>query len=101
MARMTASHKTQIIIALITVMGGIIVALLTSWDKFFPPAPGPAPVENRTAAPQPAPAPLPGETPTEAAARLKQAQEDVLNRSASTLEDISRQIDAQSANLSH
>ena len=100
MARMTASHKTQIIIALITVMGGIIVALLTSWDKFVPSAPAPTPLHNLVEAPQPAPAPLPGETPTEAAARLKHAQEDVLNRSAGALEDISRQIDAQSANLS-
>jgi len=100
MARMTSTHKVQIIIALITVTGGILVALLTSWDKFFPPPPGPpAPVVQPGPAPMPMPLPVAGMPSAEALERLKQSQEDVVNRSASALDDITDQIDAQSANL--
>ena len=96
MARMTASHKTQIIIALITLVGGIAVAVLTSWDKLFPPARsagGNQAVEVRAAAP------VALDAPQESLERLKASQEAVLNRGAGALEDITRQIDAQSANL--
>ena len=101
MARMTATHRTQIIIALITVAGGIIVALLTSWDKFFPPAP-PAAENRQPAAQSNTAAPVGGEDPAKAALeRLHESQAGTLNRGADALDDISRQIDAQSANLAH
>jgi len=33
-------HKTQIIVALIALIGVLGGALITNWDKFFPPTPG-------------------------------------------------------------
>lgn len=51
------SHRTQVIITVITVVGGLIgtlgVALFTNWEKIFPPRPSPTPAPISQASPQP------------------------------------------------
>ena len=95
MARSSQAHRTQITIAVITMITGIVVALIANLDKLFPPDTPP----QAQSQPQPAPSALetPGEA-TSAAQRLKESEERAIIEYANTLDDITRQIEAQSAN---
>lgn len=53
------SHRTQIILALISLVGVLGAAMFTNWDKLFPPDPGTKPPQGYTPVTSPEPSPTP------------------------------------------
>ena len=98
MARRSRAHRLEITLALIAGAVAIITALIANLDKIVPRDPPPQPqAESRTQAPAPAGQPA-GGVPTEAVERLSNSQERALTDYANALDDISRKVEAASAN---
>ena len=96
-------HRTEITLAIIALISAVLVAFIANIDKFFGSESAPPPTNQAQAAsPQPVgPQPIPGLDPgtQDAAQRLSVSQKEALDRYANSIDDISRQIDAQNANL--
>lgn len=98
MAEQSGSHRIQITIAVISLIGVLVTALLSNWDKIFverPVAPSPVVVAPTNPSPMPsAPAADAGTTPppAEAVERLADAQKSVLDESTDTLNGIASKI---------
>ncbi|WP_380876142.1 hypothetical protein [Sphingomonas sp. DBB INV C78] len=88
MAEDRGAHTTQIIVAVIGLVGAIAAALFGNWDKVIGRQGGTTPSEAATAA-QVATVP----PPTQSAEQLGKAQERALDASTAALDDIASQID--------
>jgi len=98
-------HRTEITVAIIAMISVVLVAFIANIDKIFGSDPAPPPVNQAQAqppSPQPAaPQPVAGlDAGTMAAGQnLSEAERQALDRYANSINDITRQIDAQNANL--
>ena len=96
--RPSQGHKTEITVAIIAMIGAVLVAFIANVDKIFADDPRP----SAQAQPQPAPVQpvaLPDAGTAQAAQNLSDSQKEALERYTNTINDITRQIDAQNANL--
>ena len=96
-------HRTEITVAIIAMVSAVLVAFIANIDKIFGSDPAPPPT-NQAQAPSPQPVGpqlVPGlDAGTAVAAQnLSDAEREALERYANSINDISRQIDAQNANL--
>jgi hypothetical protein len=97
MARISQAHRTQITIAVITMITGIAVAFIANLDKIFPRDTPPQAQNQAQRAPPPS-ALQSEDGALPAAQRLKESEERAMIEYANAIDDITRQIEAQSAN---
>ncbi len=83
---MADSSRTPIIVALITVTGGLGAALIANWDKVFSNMPPPV-VDGRAAS-------FPATSDVSGAQRLSDSQGAAFNAAAGALDGVTRQIEA-------